>query len=190
MIIALNISYEEEETRGFFRLNLTAIALTLGGIVGFLLALGTIVALPLVLERIGLDSTAAALVKVVRWPLLALSAIIGLGILYRYGPDHKSSRGRWISWGAVFATFAWLVISAGFSFYVSNFGNYNKTYGSLGAVVVFLMWFLISAYMVLFGAELNAELEKQTGRDSTDADPDRANYQARVANTRGEPKRN
>jgi membrane protein len=191
VMIALNISYEEEETRGFFRLNFTAIALTLAGIVGFLLAIGAIVALPLVLERIGLDSTATALVKIVRWPLLALFAILGLGVLYRFGPDRKPPRWRWVSWGAVFATFAWLAISAGFSFYVANFGNYNKTYGSLGAVVVFLMWFLISAYMVLFGAELNAELEKQTARDTTTGpDLPRGQRNARAADTLGETRRN
>ena len=91
----------------------------------------------------------------------------------------------------MFATFAWLLISAGFSFYVSNFGNYNKTYGSLGAVVVFLLWFLISAYMVLFGAELNAEMEKQTERNTT-AGPEqpRGRRNGRAANTLSGTRRN
>lgn len=164
----LNVTYGEEETRGFIRLNVTAIALTVAGIVGFLLAIGIIVALPIGLKYVGLGSTAAALVNIVRWPLLGIFAVLGLGILYRYGPDRNPAQWRWVSWGAVLATLIWIAVSAGFSFYVSNFGNYNKTYGSLGAVVVFLMWFLLSAYVVLFGAELNAEMELQTARDTTD----------------------
>jgi membrane protein len=167
LITALNITYAEKETRGFIRLNVTAIALTVAGIAGFLLAVGIIVVLPVALGYVGLGSTAAALVNIVRWPLLAVFAAIGLSILYQYGPDRDPARWRWVSWGAVIATIMWIAVSAGFSFYVANFGSYNKTYGTLGAVVVFLLWLLISAYTVLFGAELNAEMEHQTKRDTT-----------------------
>jgi membrane protein len=191
VMMALNITYDEKETRGFFRLNLTALVLTIAGIFGFLAAIGIIVALPVVLDKIGLDSTAAALVKIVRWPLLAVFAVLGLGVLYRYAPDRDPARWRWVSWGAVLATIVWLAISAGFSFYVSNFGNYNKTYGSLGAVVVFLLWFLLSAYVVLFGAELNAEMEHQTERDTTRGpDQPRGNRKAFVADDVGQAKHN
>jgi membrane protein len=119
------------------------------------------------LEKIGIGSTAAALVKIFRWPVLALFAVLGLGVIYRYAPDRDPARWRWVTWGAAVATLAWLAVSAGFSFYVANFADYNKTYGSLGAVVVLLLWFLISAYVALLGAELNAEMEHQTGRDTT-----------------------
>jgi membrane protein len=191
VMMALNITYEENETRGFIRLNLSALALTLAGILGFMLAIGIIVALPIVLEKIGLDSTATTIVKIVRWPLLALFAMLGLGILYRYAPDRDPARWRWVSWGAFVATLLWLAVSAGFSFYASNFGNYNKTYGSLGAVVVVLLWFLISAYVVLLGAELNAEMEHQTERDTTTGpDQPRGQRHAYVAGHTGESRRN
>jgi membrane protein len=167
IMTALNITYDENETRGFFRLNLTALALTLGAIVGFLLAIGIIIVLPVALNFVGLGTTGAAIVKIFRWPLLALFAALGLGILYRYGADHHSALPRWINRGAVIATLAWIAISAGFSFYAANFGNYNKAYGSLGAVVVLLLWFMISAYVVLFGATLNAVTERRLATDST-----------------------
>ena len=191
IIMALNITYEENETRSFIRLNLTALGLTLAGIVGFMLAIGIIVGLPFVLNHIGLDGTASAIVKIVRWPLLALFAMLGLGVIYRYGPDRDPARWRWITWGAFLATLAWLAVSAGFSFYVSNFGNYNKTYGSLGAVVIVLLWFLLSAYIALLGAELNAEMEHQTKKDTTKGpDQPRGQRRAFVADHIGESKRN
>jgi membrane protein len=171
VMLALNITYEEEETRGFIRLNLTALALTLAGIVGFMVAVGVIVALPIVLDKVGLGEAAKVAVSVLRWPLLATFAIFGLSILYRYAPDRDAAQWRWVSWGAVVATTLWLLVSAGFSFYVSNFGNYNKTYGSMGAVVVLLLWFLITAYVALLGAELNSEMEHQTAEDTTDEPP-------------------
>lgn len=190
LMSALNITYDEEETRGFFRLNLTAVALTMAGIVGFIVAIGIIIALPIALKFVGLGSTGAALVKILRWPLLAVFAVFGLGILYRYGPDRDPARWRWVSWGAVVATLMWIAVSAGFSFYVASFGNYNKTYGALGAVVVLLLWFLISAYCVLFGAELNAEMEHQTKRDTTKGpDQPRGKRGAYVADNIGVEKR-
>jgi membrane protein len=156
-----------------------------------MLAVGIIVGLPFVLNHIGLDSTAAAIVKIVHWPLLALFAMLGLGVIYRYAPDRDPARWRWVTWGSFIATIAWLAVSAGFSFYVSNFGNYNKTYGSLGAVVVVLLWFLLSAYIALLGAELNAEMEHQTKRDTTKGpDQPRGRRDAYVADHIGQSKRN
>lgn len=98
---------------------------------------------------------------------MALLMMLALALLYRYGPSRATARFRWVSPGAVAATVLWLVASAAFSLYVSHFGSYDKTFGSLGAVVILLMWFYISAYVVCLGAELNAELERQTRRDST-----------------------
>jgi membrane protein len=189
VMMALNIAYEEEESRGFFKLNAAALGLTLASVLGFLLAVGLIVAAPLVLEKIGIGSTAAALVKIFRWPVLAVFAVLGLGVIYRYGPDRDPARWRWVTWGATIATLAWLAVSAGFSFYVANFADYNKTYGSLGAVVVLLLWFLISAYVALLGAELNAEMEHQTERDTTgEPEEPRGQRQAYVADHVGPAK--
>jgi membrane protein len=106
-------------------------------------------------------------VSLVRWPLLAVAVMVVLAVLYRYGPSRDKPQWTWVSWGAVVATVLWLITSILFSVYVANFGSYNETYGSLGVVVVFLMWLYLSAYIVLIGAELNAEMEHQTTRDTT-----------------------
>jgi len=104
---------------------------------------------------------------VLRWVLLALLMMVGLGVLYRFAPDRTNAKFRWVSWGSGVATVLWLVASAGFSIYVNNFGSYNKTYGALAGVIVLNLWLYISCMVILFGAELNAELEAQTTRDST-----------------------
>lgn len=171
LMTALNITYEEEETRGFFRLNLTALGLTFAGVIAVIIAVGLIVAIPIALQTVGFGQVAEMLVSILRWPLLAIFAIVALSALYRYAPDREQAQWQWVSWGAVGAAALWLAVSAGFSFYVSNFGSYNKTYGSLGAVIVLLLWFMISAYVMLLGAELNAEMEHQTARDTTDESP-------------------
>jgi membrane protein len=121
-----------------------------------------------------------------RWPLLAVIVIFGLSVLYRYAPDRRNARWRWVSWGAVAATVLWLMGSGLFSVYVANFGRYNETYGSIGAVVVLLLWFYLSAFVFLAGAELNAEMEHQTNRDTTvGGDQPRGQRQAYVADDVG-----
>lgn len=166
LMTALNIAYEEEETRGFIRLNLTALGLTLAGVAGVILAVGIIVVVPIVMARVGIGSGAQTVVNVLRWPLLALFAVGGLAAVYRYAPDRDPAKWRWVSGGAVIATVLWLAISLGFSYYASHFGSYNKTYGSLGAVIMLLMWFLITAYAILIGAEFDSAMEYQTGEDT------------------------
>lgn len=167
LIIALNIVYDEEEKRGFLKLNAVAFALTIGIILFAILALSLIVALPALLGNLGLGENVQLWASILRWPLLALSAMIILAVLYRYGPSRSQPRWQWVSWGAVVATLLWIIGSALFSFYVSNFGNYNETYGAVGAIVILLLWFYITAYIVLLGGELNAEMEHQTARDTT-----------------------
>ena len=190
LIMALNIAYEEEETRGFVRLNLIALGLTLAGVVAIIIAVGLIVAIPILLRSMGLGSVAETLVNVLRWPLLAAFAMAAIATLYRYAPDRDPAQWKWVTWGSVGATVLWLAVSAGFSYYVSSFGNYNKTYGSLGAVVVLLLWFLISAYVVLLGAEVNSEMEHQTARDTTTDPPKpRGQRDAYVADHVGEAHR-
>ncbi|MDQ2696771.1 MAG: YihY/virulence factor BrkB family protein, partial [Pseudomonadota bacterium] len=166
---ALNVVYDEDETRGFVRLNATALLLTLGAIVLAVAAIVLVVALPVLLGNLGLGDTTKTVVSLLTWPVLALLVIIGLAVVYRYGPSRSKPRWQWVSWGAVAATLLWIVASVGFSFYVANFGSYNETYGSMGAVVILLMWFWITAYIVLLGGELNAEMEHQTARDTTDS---------------------
>ncbi len=171
-ITALNVAYEEGEKRGFFALNALAFALTLGAILFIILALSMVVVLPAVLGFIGLGGWADTLIRLARWPVLALMVMAGLAVLYRYGPSREQAQWRWVSWGAVIATVLWLVGSIVFSWYVSNLADYNATYGSVGAVVILLMWLYLSAFAVLLGAEINSEMEHQTGEDTTTGRPE------------------
>jgi membrane protein len=112
------------------------------------------------------------MVDYARWPVVAATVMLGLAVIYRYGPSRDRPRWAWVAWGAGIATLLWLAGSALFSLYVTQFGNFNKTYGSAGAIVVLLMWFLVSAYAVLIGGEINAEMERQTRRDTTEGEPE------------------
>jgi membrane protein len=164
---ALNVVYEEKEKRGFIKLNLVSLAFTFAGIAALLLALGAVVILPLALSFLGLQNVTDLLFRLARWPLLLMLVILGLAVLYRYGPSRREPRWQWISVGSVFAAIAWLIGSALFSWYLSSFANYNATYGSLGAGIGMMMWMWISSIVILFGAQLNSEIEHQTARDST-----------------------
>jgi membrane protein len=164
---ALNVVYDEKEKRGFIKLNLVSLTFTVGGIIATLLALGAVVVLPVVLSHVGLGSIVEILLRVLRWPLLLAVIIIGLAVLYRSGPSRREPRWQWLSVGSVVAAVAWLVSSGLLSWYLSNFANYDATYGSLGAGIGLMMWMWISSIVVLFGAELNSEIEHQTARDST-----------------------
>ena len=167
IIDALNIVYEEEEKRGFIKLNLVSFAFTLGAIAALLLSVAAIVVFPLLLARFGLESMAATLVSILRWPLLLLMVMTGMALLYRYGPSRRQPKWQWVSVGSVLATIAWLGGSALLSWYLANFANYDATYGSLGAAIGLMMWMWMSSIVVLFGAELNSEIEHQTAKDST-----------------------
>lgn len=164
---ALNVVYEEREQRSFFRLTAMSLLFTLGGI-GFLLcAMAALVVLPAVLSFIGLGSSAEFLLKLFRWPFLFAGIVFALAVVYRYGPSREKPQWRWVTWGSVAAALLWIAVSILFSWYAENFGNYNKTYGSLGAVIIFMTWIWISALAILLGAELDAEMEHQTARDTT-----------------------
>lgn len=167
----MNIAYDEEESRGFLALNLTALALTLFLIVGVLIALAATVAAPALLGVLGLSQGVQAAVNIGRWPVLAILTILGLAVVYRYGPSREDPEWQWVSVGAVVATVVWIIGSIGFSIYVRNFGSYNESYGALGGVIILLTWLWLSAFIVLLGAELNSEMEHQTARDTTTGEP-------------------
>lgn len=187
LIEGLNIAYGEEEQRGFIRLNLIALGLTLAAIVAAILTLGAIAVLPALLGGIGLGSTVATLLALLRWPILFAFAMGMLAVFYRYAPSRDEPRWQWVSWGAGAATLLWLLGSIGFSLYVANFNTYNETYGTLGAVIILLLWLFLSAFVVLLGAQLNAEMEHQTGQDTTRGSPQpRGRRGALVADTLGE----
>jgi membrane protein len=170
MIDALNVIYEQKEGRNFLKLNLVALVFTLAGFAAFLLAIAAVVVLPLILSPIGLGSLTETLTRLARWPVLLVVLLIGLAVLYRYGPDRRAARWQWVTVGSLFAAVTWIVASFLFSWYLASFANYNATYGSLGAVVGLMIWLWISTIVVLLGAELNAEIEHQTARDSTVGD--------------------
>jgi membrane protein len=164
---ALNVIYDEEEKRGFLRLNLMSLALTVGALSVLLVAIVSVVVFPLMLNWIGLGSAAEWTVAVLRWPALLIAVMLGLAVLYRFGPSRREARWQWLNVGAVLATLLWLAGSLLFSWYLSNFADYNATYGSLGAGIGLMMWLWLSVIAILLGAELNSEIEHQTARDST-----------------------
>lgn len=170
MFDALNVVYHEEEKRGFFKLNALSLLFTAGGVVFVLLALGVIIVLPVALNFLGLGGN-TRLIDLLRWPLLYVAITFALAVVYRYGPSREMAQWRWVSWGSALAAFLWLGASILFSWYAENFGSYNKTYGSLGAVIGFMTWIWLSALVVLLGAELDAEMEHQTIRDTTAGPP-------------------
>jgi membrane protein len=186
---ALNVAYEEQEKRGFFKLNLVSLAFTFGGLIAVLLAIGSIVALPIVLATVGLGSVADAVLRIGRWPVLVVALLLGLALLYRYGPSRRSAEWQWLSIGSVFATVSWLAGSALLSFYLSNYANYDATYGSLGAAIGLMVWMWMSTIVILLGAELNSEIEHQTAADTTEGgDKPLGTRGAKVADTVGEAK--
>jgi membrane protein len=161
LIMALNVAYYEKEKRGFIELNLMAVFLTLCGGLFIIISLFLIVVVPPLLAFLDFLFEYRTLIFVMRWILLAFLTMSGVTLLYRYAPNKK--RGKWRGysvWSALIVTIIWLVGSYLFSYYVSNFGNYNELYGSMGAFIILLMWFFITAYLILIGAQLDAEIEK------------------------------
>ena len=167
-----NAVYDEVETRGWFWLTLQSVSFTLAGILILVLTLSSIALVPVVLSYLPISSFDYLLIRGLNWLLVSAVVLGGLAVLYRYGPSRTRAQWRWVSLGALVAWITWVVASGGFSWYVTHFDSYQKTYGALGAVAILLMWFYVSAYAVLIGGELNAELEHQTTIDST-VGPDR-----------------
>lgn len=167
---ALNLVYDEEEKRGLIRLNLISLAFTVAAILFVLLAMACIAALPAVSSTNQLQGTTALIAQIVRWPILFIIVGLGLAVVYRYGPSRRQPQWRWITWGSAFAAIAWIAVSLLFSWYAENFGSYNRTYGSLGAVIAFMFWMWLSITIILMGAEFDAEMEHQV-RDTTTGHP-------------------
>ena len=171
IVTAVNIAYDEEETRGFVKRKALALGLTLGAIVFVVLILGLVAVAPAVLDHVVGSGPARWGLELGRWLLLIVAMNTVLAVLYRLAPDRADAKFRWVSVGAATATLVWLVASVAFSVYVDNFGSYGKTYGALAGVVVLLLWLWMTMFVVLLGAELNAEAEQQTVRDTTTGDP-------------------
>jgi membrane protein len=171
LIKAVNLAYDEVETRNFIKLRALSLALTVGTIVFVLITFGLVAVVPAVLNALPLGVVGTVLAQVVRWVLLLGVMAGALAVLYRIAPDRDAPKFRWVSLGSVVVTVVWAVVSLLFSFYVSRFGSYDKTYGALAGVIVLMLWLYLTCYLVLFGAEINAETEHQTAVDTTEGEP-------------------
>lgn len=167
VIKACNIIYREQEKRPFWNLLLMSLLFTFIGIFGFVVLALLAILVPVILGMIPLGETFETLLRTLRWPILAVMFILILQGVYRFAPNRKNAKWRWVSVGAIIATLLWLLASIGFTVYVQNFSNYNETYGAIGSVIILILWFYLSAFVVLLGAEINAEIELQTEVDST-----------------------
>jgi YihY family inner membrane protein len=171
LVKAVNIAYDEAETRSFIKLRAVSLALTLGAIVFVVLTIGLIAVLPVVLNALPLGGVGTVLAQIARWVALLVVVAGSLAVLYRIAPDRDAPRLRWVSLGSVVVTVVWALVSLGFTFYVNNFGSYDATYGAIAGVIVLMLWLYLTCYLVLLGAEINAEAEHQTAMDTTDGDP-------------------
>lgn len=164
---AMNIIYHEDEKRGFIRLNLMAIGLTFLGALTGVIAIGAVIVVPVIINLLNLGGTTGIIATTLSWFVLLGLFTFYLSFTYRFAPSRNQAKWKWVSSGAVIAAVLFAGVSALFSWYAGAFGNFNKTYGSLGAIIVLMMWFYISSFIVLLGGEINAELEHQTRKDTT-----------------------
>lgn len=167
----INIAYNERIERGFIKNNIISLIITLGGIVVGLICAIFVVAFPAFIGNMGLPDTLADVIALVRWPILFLIVMFSISILFKFAPDRDNPQFRWVNWGAGVATSLWIIGSLLFSLYVDNFGDFDATYGSVAAVIILMLWFQLTAICVLLGAEINAELEYQTAKDTTVGKP-------------------
>lgn len=168
IITALNIAYDEEETRGFVKLNLIALAITAGGVLVAVLAVVAIAAMGSLKHLFPtLPAPVLVLSNIISHLVMAAVGAAAAATLYRFAPNREGAKWVWLTPGSVFAALSWVLMTLGFGIYVANFGSYDATYGSLGAAVVLLTWLYLSAYVLLLGAEFNCELERQTAQDTT-----------------------
>jgi membrane protein len=172
LMTATNIAYGEKEKRNYFVQILVSLALTVGAVGAFLLMLTLGVAVPVTLKVLGTRPWVQWIVDGVQWVLVWAFSVLGLSTIYRFGPSREPARWHWITWGSGIAAALWLAASAIFALYVGDFANYGKTYGALGGVIALLMWFYVSSIFVVLGAEINAEMERQTVKDTTEGAPE------------------
>ncbi|MBB3675714.1 YihY/virulence factor BrkB family protein [Modestobacter versicolor] len=171
LITAVNLAYDEVETRSFVKRKLIALGLTFGAIVFVLLTIALIAVVPAVLDALPLGVVGTVLAQVLRWVLLLAVMAGALSVLYRVAPDRDAPKFRWVSLGSVVVTVIWAVVSLLFSLYVNNFGSYDKTYGAIAGVIVLMLWLQLTVFLVLLGAEINSETEHQTAHDTTEGEP-------------------
>jgi membrane protein len=168
---AMNVAYAENEKRSLLKLNLVSLGFTLGALLLLVVVIFAMGVVPAVLTYLWLGGFTETIIRFVRWPAMLIFVGAGIMILYRFGPSREPAKLRWLTWGSVFAAVAWLASSLAVSYYLANVADYNATYGTLGATIGFMVWTWISVVIVIVGAEINAELEHQTTKDSTTGRP-------------------
>lgn len=184
---AMNVAYGESEKRGIIRLNLTSLSFTFASLALVVLIITLAGIVPAILDYIWLGQWTELIIRLARWPVLLALISLAIMALYRLGPSREPAKLRWLSWGAVFSTGAWLAAALAITFYLGHIADYNATYGALGASIGFMVWVWVSVIIVILGAELNAELEHQTARDSTTGPPEEMGRRgAYMADTLGE----
>lgn len=171
LITATNVAYNETERRGFFHRLGLSLLFTVCGVIGFVLVVLLGVAAPFAVGFLPLGGAAEWVLLAVRWALLWLIAVLALSALYRFAPHRRNAQWRWVNWGSAIAATLWLIGSILFATYVRNFDTFGRTYGAIAGVIVMLMWFYVSAFVIILGAEINSELERQTVRDTTEGEP-------------------
>jgi membrane protein len=164
---ALNVVYEEREKRSFWRVLAISFGFTLSGLIVAMLFINMLLFLSVVFGEIGFQSGGEKLVRLLPAPMVIFAVGVGIGLVYRFGPSRRPARWRWLTYGSALATIVWTLASALFTYYLSNIADYTATYGSLGAAIGMMTWLWISVYVVLVGAELDAQIEHQTGCDTT-----------------------
>lgn len=187
LVTAMNIAYDEEEKRGFVKRTSLILGFTLGAILCAVIALFLVAGVPALIDGLDLGTVGAIGAQVARWIVLAVLVLAVLGVMYGILPSRGPSKWRWVTVGSLVGSLLWILASVGFSLYVSWFGSYDKTFGSLGAVAILLMWFYIGAYVVLLGAELNADAEHRTKKASVHEPEPRGERGAYGADELGSP---
>jgi len=163
----INITYEEKSNRNFFQLNGLSLLFTISGILVGIISLAFIVGFPVLIRHLDVPPFINNLITFGRWVFLGILIIIFIAMIYKFAPERRNARFRWVTWGSAIATLLWLGASWAFSFYVDNFGNFDKKYGAVASVVILMLWFLITGFLILLGAEINSEMEYQTKKDTT-----------------------
>ncbi|WP_299046445.1 YihY/virulence factor BrkB family protein [uncultured Tateyamaria sp.] len=172
LVEGLTLIYEEEDTRGFLKSKVLVIGLTLAILLGLVVMVVVVAAIPAVLTFVGAGQGLIDTALMLRWPIMFALGVLGIAFLYRHGPDRRAPRWRWVTPGAALSCVLWVAGTFGFSVYVQSFASYNETFGALAGVIILMTWLWLSAFVVLLGALLDAELEAQTARDTT-VGPDR-----------------
>lgn len=165
LFTGLDIAYETKNNRGLIKQNALTLLFTLGFIITLVLSMTLIVIFPAIVHAIGLPDNIETLINWLRWPLLAVIVVFVVSLIYKYAPDRKTPKFKWVVIGAALATLLWLIASWGFSYYVSNFGNYGEMYGSISAVVILMLWLFLTSFIILLGGEVNSATEAYARND-------------------------